>query len=318
VAGPSKHFKTILLFMALAQWQQQHPAGICMFYNNEFGVNKGYMEKCGVDTERIMHIPFTTIEDAKDDIAQRINGVYNEKTRKTTGGFEVGDPVFWLMDSVGNAASASEVNKAGASKQSADMGSRAKALRSFFRVLVPMFNMKKMIFAGVGGSIDTMEEYSKRVMTGGGGPMLAADNVIMMFRKEIKDDDKANLSFAKGRIIDGYEFILLSDKSRYVKEQKTIPINVYWNTGVAKWSGFDELAVNYGIIESVNRGNKGTQLKFDPTKFGHEGEAVFANITEKIDADGVVVPAVDTDDSFWGVVFAKSNFAEMLTNDYHG
>lgn len=319
IAGPSKHAKTILGLLALAQWQKDHPNGIAFLYNNEFGINEKYLVNCNVDTDRVIHVPFTTIEDAKNDIAQRLDGVMDKKG-KSEGGFEVGDEVFWFMDSIGRASSKAEADKAQQGSQSADMGTRAKAIHSFFRVVTPKFNLKKMHFVVIGSSIDTMEEYSKRIMTGGGGGMLAADNVLMMFRTEVNDDDKVKLTFARGKENLGYRFVIFSDKSRYVKEKKTVPFDMYWDGGPVRWGGFDELANMFGIIEAVNRGSLGKQWKFDPTKFGGEGEIVFCPANDKIDKDTgeVLETGIDRNDDFWNIVFSKSDFSDRLSKYYKG
>jgi len=319
IAGPSKHAKTILGLLALAKWQKDHPKGIAFLYNNEFGINEQYLINCGVDLSRVLHIPFSTIEDAKVDIAQRLDGVMNDKG-KTDGGFEIGDEVFWFMDSIGRASSKAEADKAQQGKNTADMGSRAKAIHSFFRVVTPKFNIKKMHFVVIGSSLDTLEEYSKRILSGGGGGMLAADNVLMMFRTEVNDTDKAVLSFARGKENLGYRFVIFSDKSRFVKEKKTIPFDMYWDGGPVRWGGFDELGMMLGVIEGVNRGNLGKQYKFDPTKFGNEGEPVFCPANDKIDKETgeVLEVGIDRNDEFWKIVFEKSDFEARLAKYYKG
>lgn len=319
VAGPSKHAKTIIGLLALAQWQIEHPNGIAFLYNNEFGINQAYLDNCGVDTTRVIHVPFTTIEDAKNDIAIRLDGKMNEKG-KCEGGFDVGDEVFWFMDSIGNAASDAESDKAQMGKSTGDMGSRAKAIRSFFRVLTPKFNIKKQHFVVVGGSLDTLEEYSKRILSGGGGAMLAADNVLMMFRSEVNEKEKnKDLTFARGKANLGYRFVIFSDKSRFVKERMTIPFDMYWDGGPVRWGGFDELGVMLGVIESVNRGSLGTHFKFDPANFGHEGEVIFCPSEDKIDkSTGELTLCIDKNDQFWETVFAKSDFGAKLTKYYKG
>jgi len=129
-AGPSKHFKTGLSLICAEAYLKKYPEAILLFYNSEFGSPISYFENMGIDPARVIVTPIMNIEELKFDIAKQFDE-----------GIERGDKVITIIDSVGNLASKKESEDALNEKSVADM-SRAKALKSLFRITTPYLNMK--------------------------------------------------------------------------------------------------------------------------------------------------------------------------------
>jgi hypothetical protein len=94
--------------------------------------------------------------------------------------------------------------------------SRAKQIKSLFRMVTPHLTMKNIPMVVVNHTYKTLELYSKDVVGGGTGSYYSADNIFILGRQQEKD----------GTELLGYNFIINVEKSRYVREKAKIPVTV--------------------------------------------------------------------------------------------
>jgi RecA/RadA recombinase len=231
LAGPSKHFKSNMGLVAVKAFLEQEQDGVVLFYDSEFGSTEKYFKSFGIDTDRILHLPIMNIEELKFDIVQKLEAV------------EKGEKVFIFIDSVGNLASKKEVEDAMNEKSVADM-TRAKQLKSLWRMVTPYLTTKRITCVCVNHSYDTQEMFSKSVMSGGTGGMYSANSVAIIGKRQIKE----------GAELMGWEFVLNAEKSRYIKEKSSIPIRVLYDGGIDKYSGLLEIAEAIGYVEKPKNG----------------------------------------------------------------
>jgi RecA/RadA recombinase len=225
LAGPSKHFKSAFALLMAGAYMQRNPDAVLLFYDAEFGTPQAYFQSFGIDMDRVVHTPITNVEELKFDISQQLNQI--DKKEK----------VIVVIDSIGNLASKKEVEDAMDGKSVADM-SRAKAIKSLFRIVTPHLNLKDIPLIAVNHTYKTQEMYSKDVVSGGTGIYYSADSIWIIGRQQ----DKV------GTEIQGYHFIINIEKSRYVKEKSKIPISVSWDGGIMKWSGVMDIAEKGGYL----------------------------------------------------------------------
>lgn len=231
-AAESKHFKSNFSLIMVSAYLQKYPDAVCLFYDSEFGITPEYMQSMNVDTNRVIHIPITDVEKLKFDIVNQLENI------------ERGEHVIIMIDSIGNLASKKEVEDAKDQKSVADM-SRAKSLKSLFRIITPHLASKDLPMVVVNHVYaDQSGLYSKTIMGGGQGIMLAANTVFFISKSQEKD----------GKDLMGYNFTLIAEKSRFVKEKSRIPITVKFNTGIEKWSGMFDIARELGWIEMPSSG----------------------------------------------------------------
>jgi len=83
-------------------------------------------------------------------------------------------------------------------------------------MVTPYLTMKNIPLLAVNHTYNTIEMYSKAVVSGGTGVVYSADNVWIIGRQQDKD----------GSEVKGYHFIINVEKSRFVKEKSKIPISV--------------------------------------------------------------------------------------------
>lgn len=230
-AAPSRHFKTLFGLIQAAAYLRKYSDAVLLLYDCEFGSPIKYFTSVGIDPNRVVHVPFLTIEELRTDITNQLKGIAR------------GDHVIVMIDSMGNAASEKEVHDAEAGSDKADM-TRAKVAKSMFRIITPHFKMKDINLIVIQHVYQTLEIYSKTIMSGGTGGMLAADNVFFIGKQQEKDGDE--------RI--GYNFIINTEKSRFVRDKMKIPITVKFEGGVDIYSGIFDLALEFGLIVTEKKG----------------------------------------------------------------
>lgn len=439
IAGPSKHFKTSFGLVMVAGFLNKYEDGVCLFYNNEFGAKKSYFETYGVDTDRVIHTPFTNIEDLKFDMMKQLTELEEKEN------------VIIFIDSIGNAASKKEVEDALAEKSAADM-TRAKQLKSLFRMITPELYLKNIPLIAINHTYQTQEMFSKTVV--GGGCVVAGTKIIMadgttkniedfrvgeMVKTRLGDNQvthtwgpdsegfegknrecleivfgdgykvtctKTHKFFHNGEWIEaqnllvgglvekynnpllyknylagtvcknntnistnrditigrtitevvsitevenqnvydisvseepsylfenglmshnsgaiyssdsifiigknqlkeseeitGSKFIITIEKSRFVKERSKLPITVRWETGIAKWSGFEDLAEEWGIVTKCRVGRS----------LGYQYDSMKSGVIQSKASE------IDSDDAFWTTVLQETDLKERIEREY--
>ena len=230
-AGPSKHFKTAFSLLMARSYLDKYPDAALLFYDSEFGTPQSYFDSFGIDAERVLHTPITDLEQLKFDVMQQINNL------------DRGDRVMIVIDSIGNLASKKEVEDALEGKSVADM-SRAKQIKSLFRMVTPHLTIKDIPMVVVNHTYMEQGMFPKAIVSGGTGPYYSADNIFILGRQQEKE----------GTEIVGYNFIINVEKSRYVKEKSKIPVSVSFDGGISKWSGLLDIALESGHVIKPNNG----------------------------------------------------------------
>ena len=230
-AGPSKHFKTAFSLLMAKAYMDKYPEAVLLFYDSEFGTPVKYFETFQIDMDRVLHTPLTDIEQLKFDIMQQLQDVNR------------GDKLIIILDSIGNLASKKEVEDALEGKSVADM-SRAKQVKSLFRMVTPHLNLKDIPMVVVNHTYKEIGMFPKDIVGGGTGSYYSADNIYILGRQQDKD----------GTEIVGYHFIINVEKSRYVKEKSKIPISVSFDGGISKYSGLLDLALESGHVVKPTNG----------------------------------------------------------------
>ena len=230
-AGPSKHFKTAFSLLMAKSYMDKYPEAVLLFYDSEFGTPIKYFETFEIDMDRVLHTPLTDIEQLKFDIMQQLAEVNR------------GDKLIIVLDSIGNLASKKEVEDALEGKSVADM-SRAKQVKSLFRMVTPHLNIKDISMVVVNHTYKEIGMFPKDIVGGGTGSYYSADNIYIIGRQQEKD----------GTEIVGYNFIINVEKSRYVKEKSKIPISVSFDGGISKYSGLLDLAIESGHVVKPTNG----------------------------------------------------------------
>lgn len=230
-AGASKHFKTSFALLLAKSYLDKYPDSILLFYDNEFGAPQGYFENMGIPVDRVVHTPITNIEELKFDMAKQLSEL------------TPADKVVIVVDSVGNLASKKEAQNALDENSAADL-TRAKEMKSLFRIVTPHVKMKGIPMIVINHVYKEMGLFPKDIVSGGTGAYYSADNIYIIGRQQDKE----------GNEIVGYNFIINVEKSRFVKEKQKIPVSVSSEDGISKYSGLLEMGLEAGIVQNPSKG----------------------------------------------------------------
>ena len=230
-AGPSKHFKTAFSLLMAKSYLEKYDDAVLLFYDSEFGTPQSYFDSFGIDTSRVLHTPVTDVEQLKFDIMKQLQEI------------ERGEHVIVVIDSIGNLASKKEVEDALNEKAVADM-SRAKQMKSLFRMVTPHLTMKDIPMVVVNHTYKEIGLFPKDIVGGGTGSYYSADNIFILGRQQQKE----------GTEVSGYNFIINVEKSRYVKEKSKIPVSVSFDGGISRWSGLLDIALESGHVTKPSNG----------------------------------------------------------------
>jgi RecA/RadA recombinase len=253
----------------------KYPEAVLLFYDSEFGTPVKYFETFQIDMDRVLHTPLTDIEQLKFDIMQQLQEVNR------------GDKLIIILDSIGNLASKKEVEDALEGKSVADM-SRAKQVKSLFRMVTPHLNLKDIPMVVVNHTYKEIGMFPKDIVGGGTGSYYSADNIYILGRQQEKD----------GTEIVGYNFIINVEKSRYVKEKSKIPISVSFDGGIQRYSGLVDIAIEGNFI---SKPSPGWYAKVDQ-KTGEIGDKVRFDATQT--------------DEFWQPLLKNESFKEFVNGKY--
>src|SRR6056300_2115850 len=190
-AGPSKHFKTAFSLLMAKSYMEKYKDAALLFYDSEFGTPQSYFDSFGIDTDRVLHTPVTDVEQLKFDIMKQLAEIERD------------EHVIIVIDSIGNLASKKEVEDAMNAKAVADM-SRAKQMKSLFRMINPHLTMKDIPMIVVNHTYKEIGMFPKDIVGGGTGSYYSADNIFILGRQQDKD----------GKEVSGYNFIINVEKSR--------------------------------------------------------------------------------------------------------
>jgi RecA/RadA recombinase len=231
LAGPSKHFKTGFALLLASSFLRKYKDGIILFYDSEFGTPQDYFKTFNIPFDSVVHTPVTDVEELKFDIMSQLKNI------------ERGEHVMIVIDSIGNIASKKEVDDALEGKSVADM-SRAKQLKSLFRMITPHLSLKDIPMAVINHTYKEIAMYPRDIVSGGTGSYYGADNIWILGRQQEKDADG----------LSGYHFVINVEKSRYVKEKSKIPITISFEGGINRWSGLLDVALDGGYIVKPKAG----------------------------------------------------------------
>lgn len=141
-------------------------------------------------------------------------------------------------------------------------------------------------------SVDKSESYvfENKLITHNTGIMYSSDTVWIIGKNQLKEKEE----------ITGSKFIIRVEKSRYIKEKSQFPITVRWTSGIARWSGFEDVAEQLGIIYKSKMGKSG------------------AYSYDKISGETIQVKAdqIDSADDFWTVILDETDLQFRMESLY--
>ena len=281
LAGPSKHFKSMIGLMLCKAYLDKYEDAVMIFYDCEGGTTPEYVDEIGIPQDRVIYNQIMDIEELKFDMTALL-----KKSLKP------GDKAIIFIDSIGNLASVKEIEDAENEKSVTDM-SRAKALKSLYRIITPILKMKLQIpMIQIAHVYDSMDMFSPKKVGGGSGLILASDSVFVIGKKQDKD----------GKDLVGNDFIIMADKSRFVPEKSKFSLNVKFGEDfIDQYSGLIEQAVEAKLLKKISHPEDGRKKAW--RRIGIDDDS-----HQELSAAGT--------EEFWKPLLENKEFVKFINSKY--
>ena len=235
LAGESATGKTFFVLGMVKHFLDSNPDAGVIFFESESALTKQLIEDRGIDTERMIIMPVTTVQEFRTQSLTVLDKYIeqNEADRK---------PLLLVLDSLGMLSTTKEVEDTADGKETRDM-TRAQVLKAAFRVLTLKLGRAKVPMVITNHTYDVVGAYMPtKEMGGGSGLKYAASTIIYLSKKKDKDGSEV-----VGNIIH-----CKTQKSRLSKENMMVDVRLRYDTGLDKYYGLLDLAVKYGIFKQVS------------------------------------------------------------------
>ena len=245
-AGPSMAGKTLIMNKIMANAQKK--GYIPVIWDSEVAVDKRSAEGAGMDTSRVKYYPVETIEDCRNQMCAFLDNVIKADNP---------DLKFIIaIDSLGNLASAKEIKDTAAGKDAADVGQRAKAIKSMMRTLTYNAAKAKVPVLFSNHVYEGMEMFPTLVksQSGGKGPIYLASVLVQLSTRNEKSSENPNeQSVAIAHNISGVTLGAMTVKNRFVPSYLKTELYLNFKSGLDKHTGLFDIAEAFGVIEKPGR-----------------------------------------------------------------
>ena len=242
IAGDSGAGKTFLCLNAVRELQKKD---YFVFYiDTEGAIDRSDYTKFGVDLEKLKYLRMGLISDVKFFVNDFI------ETMRDNPGLKAA--IF--VDSVGMLDTDKSKRDMDAGKNASDMGLRSKEMRSLFKSFTLELSNLKVPFIFTNHTYASMDQYTPKGMSGGGGPEFSASIILMLSKGTLRDEAKTTTG------------IIVRSKTRKNRLARPIDIefHISFHKGMNQYVGLEEYVSweNCG----VGRGNKLTEKEFSKLK----------------------------------------------------
>jgi RecA/RadA recombinase len=237
LAGESATGKTYFALALVSSFLLKNPKGLVLYFDTEAAVTRQMFEGRGINSKRVVISNIDTVERFKVQALGAL--VKYEETPE-----DERPPLMMVLDSLGSLASEKEMKDALEGKSVVDM-TRSKAIRATFRVLrlkaaslkVPII-VTNHTYQVIGAYVPTQN------MGGGFGLKYAADIIIELSKKADKDEEN---------VVQGFLIKAKLLKGRFTRERKVVETLLSYETGLDRYHGLLDVAVQVGLVKSVGK-----------------------------------------------------------------
>ena len=258
-AGPSMAGKTYIINKILANAQKN--GVIPVIFDTEAAVDENSAAGVGLDPEKVKYVPVQTVEETRNQIVKFLDRIIEHKQH---GKFIIS------IDSLGNLSSQNEMSDIGGHKTAVDRGTRAKSLKCMMRTLTFKAAEANTTILFSNHTYDdpaAMFPSLVKNQAGGKGPVYLASVLVQLAKKDERHDknNEADKMLAEAKTYSGTTLRALTVKNRFVPPFLEAEMYLNFKTGLDKYSGLLNIAVNHGAV--IQTGS--TYQLPDGTKLGY-------------------------------------------------
>ena len=235
IAGESSTGKTFFSLAVVANFLDNNPDGVVLYFDTESAITRSLLESRNIDTERVVVVNVVTIEEFRTKALQAVDKYlkYDEDERQ---------PMLFVLDSLGMLSTEKEITDALADKNVRDM-TKSQLVKGAFRMLTLKLGQAKIPLLVTNHTYDVIGSYvPTKEMGGGSGLKYAASTIIYLSKSKEKD----------GKEIIGNIIKAKTAKSRLSKENQEVKIRLYYDErGLDRYYGLLELGELGGMWKNV-------------------------------------------------------------------
>jgi len=218
-----------------------------LLFDSERAVRKGYYEQIGCDTSKIFRIPVGSTLEFRNKAYELINEFYSRAGEK--------DKLFVGLDSLGNLASDKELMDAEKEKTASDQGNNAKFQNSAFRVissLASKYNFPCVFTNHVYAPIGDL--FAQRGTIAGGAKAIYNSHIILYFDRLVNKEEVVDALGKNQKTQVGIRMKVTTVKNREYPEEKTVYLDLRYDSGMNPYSGLLQFAIRAGVLENKSKG----------------------------------------------------------------
>ena len=237
IAGESSTGKTFFCLSIVQHFLESNPEAGVIYFESESAISKDMIESRGMDSDRMMIVPVSTIEEFRTQSC-RILDKYMEQPKEDR------QPMMFVLDSLGMLSTAKEIEDVANDKQVRDM-TKSQLIKGAFRVLTLKLGKANVPMLVTNHTYDVIGSYvPMKEMGGGSGLKYASSTIIYLSKKKEKDGTEVVGNIIKCK----------AHKSRLTKENSQVETRLYYDRGLDRYYGLLELGEKYGVF--TKRGNR--------------------------------------------------------------
>ena len=236
LAGESSTGKTFFALSVVRNFLEANPTGGVIYFETESAISKEMIESRGIDSQRMVLFPVSTIEEFRTQACRIVDKYMKEPKR---------EPMMFVLDSLGMLSTSKEMDDISNDKQVRDM-TKSQLIKGAFRVLTLKLGQAKIPMIVTNHTYDVIGSYvPTKEMGGGTGLKYAASTIIYLGKKKEKE----------GTELVGNIIKCEAKKSRLTKEGSKVETRLYFDErGLDKYYGLLELGEQYGVFK--RKGNR--------------------------------------------------------------
>lgn len=285
LAAESSTGKTYIALAVAAIAQKK--GKVVVLFDSEGAIDAKMCSNLGLDVDKVLYFPVKSIEDCDVACNQLLNQIAQNK--------QFGK-YFFVIDSLGNMTSNIEWTKVAKGDMTANMGRNAQALGGFIQKITPQATNTRTtiictnhIYDNPGQLYPTLEKNQR----GGKNTTYMPSVVVQLTKRWVKEDDatiKTDESSAVGsKDVVGIAISALLIKSRVCKPMLTGSLFLSWETGLSKYYGLLDLAIDFGVVTNkMGKIYKGEEFLGNRKTLAFDSEAIeklIPEIQEHIDKE---------------------------------
>lgn len=268
LAAPSSVGKSYIGLQAAALAQKKGKR--ILIFDSENAIDREFASNLGLDVSKVKYFPVKSIEQCKNSMYAFLDFVDKQGMK---GQF------FILVDSLGGMMSEMDFKRLEDESTSADMGTLAKSMKGFIKMMTIMSARTKTtivctnhIFDNPGQMFPSLEKN----MSGGKSVKYFSSTVLQLSAVQVKEDDKDRKTGDEAAIgskgMTGIAIRGLSIKNRVVKPYMEGSMYISWQKGLRKYYGLLDIAQEFDLIYNkagklyVRAENEGEDDRYIGTK----------------------------------------------------